>query len=553
MNRRKIEIYDTTLRDGAQGMGVSFSPAGKLTLVRKLDELGVDYVEAGVAGTSAADEAFFKDVGSLDLKHTKVCAFGSTRRVRARVAEDEGVRRLLKAGTETITIFGKAWALHVRDVLRTSRTENLAMISDTVKFLKAKKKKVLFDAEHFFDRYKDNPAFAMSAIQAAVDAGCDTVILCDTNGGSLPNEVYEITSEAAHVLPVMVGVHTHNDSGMAVANTLEAVRAGARHVQGTINGYGERCGNADLCTVIPTAELKMGFSCIGKKALKEMRSVSVFVSDVVNLRHNASQPYVGANAFGHKAGMHVDAVAKNPRSFEHAEPESVGNERQAVLAECSGRSSVLMKAIEMGVTGVEKSSAELKEIVQALKKLESEGYAFEAADASFRMLVQKVLKQHRPFFELEGFRVIVEKRGMTEPCLAEATIKVRVKDQVTHTAGEGDGPVDALDDALRKALKTFYPEIADVLLKDYRVRILDPEEATAATTRVLIESSDGTSNWGTVGVSQNIIEASWEALVDSVEYKLFKDEEQKAAKSGARKKAKSGRKRIKRGKPTKKL
>jgi len=400
------------------------------------------------------------------------------------------------------------------------------MISDTISFLKDRGKEVFFDAEHFFDGYKDRPEFAMSTLRAAVAAGVDVVVLCDTNGGCLPHEIREITKNVVEVVPVPVGIHVHNDMGLAVANTLEAVRAGAVQVQGTVNGFGERCGNADLCSIVPALQLKLGVSCLKKGTLKELRELSLFVDDLVNIRHNTRAPYVGDSAFVHKAGPHVNAVQKNPRTFEHINPVLVGNERRTLVSELSGSSSVLLKAIELGV-GREKSAKGARDVLGALKNLEARGYAFEAADASFRILIQKVLKEHKPFFDLEGFRVIVEKRGKNQPCVSEATIKVRVNGEVEQTAAEGDGPVNALDKALRKALIRFYPEIAKVFLTDFRVRILDPQEATAAKTRVLIESSDGQENWGTVGVSGNIIEASWEALVDSVEYKLFREEEKK--------------------------
>jgi 2-isopropylmalate synthase len=438
---------------------------------------------------------------------------------------------MLDADTETVTVVGKTWRLHVRDVLRTSVAENLAMISDTIAHLKARDKEVFFDAEHFFDGFKDDPDFAMATLDAAVKAGVDLVVICDTNGGSLPDEIREVTREVVQALPVPVGIHAHNDAGVAVANTLAGVGAGAVQIHGTMNGYGERCGNADLCTLIPCLELKMGYACVGRKKLAGLRNLSLFVDDLVNLAPNSRAPYVGRSAFAHKGGPHVNAVQKNPRTFEHVRPATVGNERQVLVSELSGGSSVLLKAIELGV-GRRKSAQGAREVLKALKDLEGKGYAFEAADASFRILIQKVLREHQSFFELEGFRVIVEKRGRDEPCLSEATIKVRVKDEVELTAALGDGPVNALDGALRKALLRFYPEIAKVFLTDFRVRILDPEEATAATTRVLIESSDGEESWGTVGVSENIIEASWEALVDSVEYKLFKEEEK--AKQGKR-------------------
>ncbi len=530
--QERVEIYDTTLRDGAQGMGISFGTDGKLRIMRKLDELGVDYIEGGYPGSSRRDMDLFKTAGKLKWSHSTLVAFGSTRRAGTRVRADENVRMLLETGTQVVTVFGKAWRLHVTDVLRTTTKENAAMIADTVSYLKDRGRRVFFDAEHFFDGYKDDPGLAMGALAAAIGAGCDAVVLCDTNGGSLPVEVREITREVIKAVRVPVAIHAHNDGGMAVANTVEAVQAGAVQVQGTVNGYGERCGNANLCTLVPTLVLKMGRRCLNSGAEREMQRLSDLVDDMANIGHDDSQPYVGRNAFAHKGGMHVNAVAKNPRTFEHVPPESVGNDRSMLVSEASGQSSVLLKAIEVGFDGLKKSSAELRDVLKALKEMESKGYAFEAAEASFRILVQKVLKKHKPFFALEGFRVIVEKRGKDEPCISEATIKVRVNDEVEQTVGEGRGPVDALNQALRRALTKFYPQISKVLLKDFRVRILDPEEATGATTRVLMESSDGQAVWGTVGVSHNIIEASWEALVDSVEYKLFRDEEASRRRGG---------------------
>jgi 2-isopropylmalate synthase len=526
MSTKRVALYDTTLRDGAQAEGVSFSAAGKLQLVRRLDAFGVDYIEGGFAGSNQKDMAFFKAVQKEPLKHARVVAFGSTRRARTHVKDDLYVPSLVKAGTPVCTVFGKAWKLHVKDVLRTTFKENLAMIADTVGYLKDHDREVFLDAEHFFDGYKDDPEYAMRCLEVAAGAGVDGVVLCDTNGGTLPHEVYVATSEVVASLKVPVGIHTHNDSGVAVANALEAVRAGASQVQGTINGYGERCGNANLTTLIPALELKMGRRCVRASQISTLRELSMFVDDLVNLRPNQRAPFVGSSAFSHKGGPHVNAVQKNPVTFEHIEPAIVGNERKVLVSELSGGSSVLLKAIELGA-GHEQSKEDSREVLKALKELESKGYAFEAADASFRMLIQKVLKEHKTFFDLEGFRVIVEKRGKEEECVSEATIKVRVKGEVEQTVAEGDGPVNALDGALRKALIRFYPQIADVALTDFRVRILDPQEATAAKTRVLIESSDGEDSWGTVGVSENIIEAAWEALIDSVEYKLFREEEKK--------------------------
>lgn len=520
---KRIAIYDTTLRDGAQGEGISFSLSGKIRVAKCLDAFGVDYIEGGFAASNPKDMAFFHEIRKEKLEHAKIAAFGSTRRANTPVGEDVGMQALMEADTPVVTVFGKSWRLHVREVLRTTDEENLAMISDTVRFLKERGKEVIYDAEHFFDGYKDDREYAMATLKAAREAGADVLVPCDTNGGSLPHEVYAITRDVIETFGQPVGIHAHNDGELAVANSLEAVRAGCAHVQGTINGYGERCGNANLTSILPNLILKMGYTCLRPDSLRQLRAVSLLVDEIANVRPNRKAPFVGDSAFAHKAGMHVDAVRKVERSFEHIPPEAVGNRRRILVSELSGTANVLLKAVEMGMN-LDKKSPEVKAILHELERLEKEGYEFEAAEGSFRLLVQKVLKAHRPFFELEGFRVIVEKRARTEPCLSEATVKLRVNDQREHTVAEGHGPVDALNLALRRALTRFYPQIADVVLTDYRVRILDPETATAAKTRVLIESTDGRQTWGTVGVSDNIIEASWEALVDSVEYKLLLEE-----------------------------
>ncbi len=521
----KVLIYDTTLRDGSQGEGISFSALDKVSLAKRLDAFGMDYIEGGFPGSNPKDVAFFKAIRKEQLHHAKMVAFGSTRRMDVKVKDDPIVQGLVAAETPVVTIFGKSWKLHVTDVLRTTIRENLDMVSDTVSYLKELGREVIFDAEHFFDGFKDDPEFAMAVLQAAEFAGADCLVLCDTNGGCLPHEIFEITREVVSRCEVGIGIHVHNDTGLAVANSIEAVRAGAVQVQGTVNGYGERCGNANLMTVIPNLKLKLKVDCGSEQQLPKLRDLSLFVSDLVNLRPDDHAPYVGRNAFSHKGGAHVNAVQKNPVTFEHIEPEVVGNSRNILVSELSGGSNVLLKAIEMGVTEDATSKEERAKILKALKEMENKGYAFESADASFRILVQKVLKQHKPFFEFDGFRVIVEKSGKDAPCISEATVKIRVDGEQEHTVAEGDGPINALDGALRKALSGFYPDISNVHLKDYRVRIMDPEEATAATTRVQIESGDDKETWGTVGVSENIIEASWEALVDSVEYKLFRNEE----------------------------
>ncbi len=525
MQKQRVEIYDTTPRDGMQCEGISLSLSGKLRLARKLDEFGVDYIEGGYAASNPKDMEFFAAMRRQPLRRAQVVAFGSTRRANVGAAEDSGTLKLLESGMSATAIFGKAWQLHVRDVLRTTPGENLAMVGDTVRHLKQNGRHVIFDAEHFFDGYRDSPEAAMAVLKAAAENGADMLVLCDTRGGMLPHEIFEVTRLAVKAFPLPIGIHCHNDCETAVANSLEAVRAGAVHVQGTINGYGERCGNANLCSIIPALLLKMNCECGRPDSLPNLCELSRFTDDLLDLPHNRHAPYVGESAFAHKAGMHVNAVEKNPLSFEHIPPETVGNERRILVSELSGGSNVLLKAVEMGVA-LTKSSPEVRQVLRSLEELERKGYEFEAADASFKLLIKKVLKKHKPFFALEGFRVIVEKRGVGETCLSEATIKLNVNGEVAHTVGEGDGPVNALDSALRKALVRFYPAIKEVSLTDYHVRILDPKEATAAKTRVIIESSDGRDTWGTVGVSENIIEASWEALVDSVEYKLFKQAEE---------------------------
>lgn len=520
---RRIAIYDTTLRDGAQGEGISFSPAGKIKVAKCLDRFGVDYIEGGYAASNPKDMAFFKDIRNVALDHARICAFGSTRRANASAAEDAGTTALLDADTEVCTIFGKSWRLHVRDVLRCTEEENQAMIRDTVRHLREHGREVIYDAEHFFDGYKDCAEHALGTLRAALEGGASILVLCDTNGGAMPHEIHEICEAVKKSTGAPIGIHAHNDAECGVANSLEAIRAGAEHVQGTMNGFGERCGNANLCSVVPNLAIKLGYDVLKERRVSELRVVSDLIYELANARPNLKAPYTGASAFAHKAGMHVDAVRKNPASFEHVDPVEVGNQRRILISELSGGSNVFLKAVEMGLD-LRKDSPEIRDIRAALESQEKNGYAFEAAEASFKLLIQKVLKEHKPFFSLEGFRVIVEKRKHDEPCLSEATIKLNVDGEIGHTAGEGDGPVDALNDALRKALTPFFPVIEDVVLTDYRVRILDPEEHTAARTRVLIESTDGKSTWGTVGVSENIIEASWEALVDSVEYKMLLQE-----------------------------
>lgn len=519
---KSVEIYDTTLRDGTQGEGVSLSMRDKIRIAACLDSFGVHYIEGGWPGSNPKDMGFFREAKRQTYKHAKIAAFGSTRRAANPVDQDPNILALLEAETPVTTIFGKTWLLHVHDVLRISPDENLTIIRDSCGYLRDHAKQVIYDAEHFFDGYKNNPQYALSTLKSAIAGGASIVVLCDTNGGSMPEEVKAITATVRKTLPkkVMVGIHTHDDGGMGAANSVYAVDAGARHVQGTINGIGERCGNANLCIVIPALELKMGYRALPAGQLKFLREVSDFVFDVVNLTHDNRMPYVGKSAFAHKGGIHVNAMQKNDSTYEHIRPEQVGNERRILISDLSGGSNILMKAAEHNID-IDGSGPEVRKILAELKRLESEGYEFEAAGASFDLLMKKILKTHTPFFHLLGFRVIIEKRGHDAPCFSEATIKLRVNDQEELTAAEGDGPVNALDQAMRKALTRFYPEIDKVKLCDYKVRIVDGADGTAAKTRVLIESSDGKRFWSTVGVSENIIEASWQALVDAVEYRLY--------------------------------
>ncbi len=523
MNRRKALIYDTTLRDGSQAEGVSFSKADKIRIAERLDEIGVDYIEGGWPGSNPKDVAFFESVKKKKFKHAKISAFGSTRRAKVPVDQEENIRLLLEAETPAVAIFGKSWLLHVEEVLRITPAQNLEIVSDSCAYLKDHGREVIFDAEHFFDGYKADPAYALEVVKAAAKAGAGTITLCDTNGGSLPSEIASICGIVRKALPesAILGIHCHNDAEMAVANTLTAINAGARHFQGTVNGFGERCGNANLCSIIPALELKMGFECVGAERLKTLRDLSLFVDELANIRHNGRLPYVGESAFAHKGGMHVNAVEKNPATFEHIKPELIGNKRRILVSDLSGRSNLTMKAGQSNPE-LKKNPEALQRLLSELKLRESQGYEYEAADGSFDLLVHRALHGQAPFFELDGFRVIVEKRGHKQPCLTEATVKLNVRGERELTAAEGNGPVNALDKALRKALTRFYPEIKDVHLTDFKVRILDGEDGTAAKTRVLIEFRDGKDSWSTVGVSENIIQASWEALADSVEYALHK-------------------------------
>lgn len=519
MKKPEIEIYDTTLRDGSQGEGVNFSVADKIRIAEKLDAAGIHYIEGGWPGSNPKDIEFFKQIRKKKLQNAQVAAFGSTRRKGVNAEDDEQVKLLIDAKTPVVTIFGKTWLLHVTEVLGTTPEENRAMIRDTVAFLKKNKRFVIYDAEHAFDGYKDDPEYAMSTFKAAEEGGADYVVLCDTNGGSLPTEIAEITAKVKGALKCEVGIHTHDDIGLGVANALAAIGAGATHVQGTINGYGERTGNCNLTTTIPNIALKMDMKCLPKKSLGRLKDLSQFVDEIANLQHNPRQPWVGASAFAHKGGMHVNAVQKVAHSFEHIDPTIVGNSRRILISDLSGRSNIVMKAQELGFK-LDNKTPELRSILARVKELEHEGYEFEAAEASLMILVQRMLKHEDLPFSVVGYHVSMRRDGEASVC--QATVKVQVGEKTEHTVAEGDGPVNALDGALRLALAKFFPQLKKVALTDYKVRILGGKDGTAAKTRVLIQSTDGHDEWATVGASENIIEASLLALVDSMEYRLMR-------------------------------
>jgi len=530
-NNNKIILYDTTLRDGTQAEEVAFSVEDKVRVALRLDELGVDYIEGGWPGSNPRDIEFFKAMEGQKLVNSTLVSFGSTRRARVKVSDDANVKNLLQADAPVVTIFGKSWKMHVQKALRVTLTENLDMIGETVSYLKKRKEKVFFDAEHFFDGFKADAKYAMKSIQAAREAGADYIVLCDTNGGTLPFEVAGIVAHVRKSFSFPLGIHAHNDADTAVGNSLSAVKEGATMVQGTINGFGERCGNADLCSIIPALKLKMGWDCLGDARLAKLRETSRFVYEIANISQKKHQPYVGQSAFAHKAGMHVSAVLRNSLTYEHIVPESVGNHQRVLVSDLSGRSNIVSKAEELGLD-VKSDSQVIKDVLENLKILENEGFQYEGAEASFELLVQKALKKKKRYFKLHGFRVLDEKRSADRIPHAEATIKLEVDGVVEHTAAEGTGPVNALDMALRKALERFYPGLKDVRLIDFKVRVLAGMQGTAAKVRVLVESGDGIDKWGTVGVSENVIEASWQALVDSLEYKLYKDK--KKGRKGAK-------------------
>ncbi len=521
----RVEMYDTTLRDGTQMEGLSLSIADKLEVTRLLDSLGVDYIEGGWPGANPKDTEFFQRARELQLHHAKLCAFGSTRRAGAAVEADSQVKALLDAETPVVTIVGKSWDLHVTEILETTHEENLAMIRDTVRYLKDQGREVFYDAEHFFDGLKANPEYALQTIQAAARAGADRIILCDTNGGSLPDQIAEAVKMVRERVDVPLGIHTHNDGELAVANSLAAVEAGATQVQGCINGYGERCGNANLCSVIPNLSIKLGKDVLKEGSLDRLTEVSRVISEIANLAPDIHQPFVGTSAFAHKGGLHVAAFMKVAESYQHIEPSLVGNQPRVVVSELSGRGNILFKLQERGLD-FNPDTKEARQILERIKDLEHQGFEFESAEASFDLLVRRSRPGYVAPFDLVDYMVIVEARRRTpaefedEDLLSEATVKVRVNGELMHTAAEGNGPVNALDAALRKALKSAYTKIEAVQLTDYKVRILDSGIGTGSTVRVLIDSSDGHRSWTTVGSSTNIIEASWLALADSLEYWL---------------------------------
>jgi len=521
----KVALFDSSLRDGAQAEGISFSVEDKLKILEILDEHGVDYVEAGNPGSNPKDLEFFARASHIVLKHARLAAFGSTRRRDIKVENDDNVQSLLLADTPVIVIFGKSWDFHVTEIIRTSLEENLAMIRDTVAFFKARGKELVYDAEHFFDGYKNNPDYAVKSLQAAADGGADALVLCDTNGGTFPSEVAEIVRKMVANFSVPIGIHAHNDCGMAVANSVMAVENGARHVQGTYIGFGERCGNANLSTIIANLGVKRGFECLPVDQYKNITRVARHIAAISNVALNERDPYVGNCAFAHKGGMHIDGVNKAAHSFEHINPDLVGGQRRFLMSEVSGRRMILEKIWEVD-PGITKDDAVTDSIIRRLKEMEHEGYQFEGAESTFELVIRKQLGKYRPFFELEHFKIIGEQPTSGEYS-SSAIIKVKVDGTDEITAAEGDGPVHALDRALRKVLDKFYPELSNVHLTDYKVRVINGRDATAAKVRVLIQSTDGDSVWTTVGVSTDIIEASWIALVDSIEYKLLKLEEAK--------------------------
>lgn len=517
---KQIKIFDTTLRDGSQGAGISFSVEDKIKIAQALDEFGISYIEGGWPGSNPKDEEFFKLMKNK-LKNSKLVAFGSTRKKNCKVEDDISLKKIISSGTKTAAIFGKSWDLHVKCALKTTNSENLKMIFDTVSFLKSKKFEVIYDAEHYFDGYIHNKEYALQTIKAAIDAGADYICLCETNGGVLPPYIDKIVKETGEIFPeIKFGIHAHNDCECAVANSIIAVEAGCEMVQGTINGIGERCGNANLCSIIPSLQLKGKYRCVPVRNLKNITTLSRYVDEIANLIPDDSQSYVGRSAFAHKAGIHVSAIEKNPETYEHINPKHVGNKRSVLVSDLSGKSNILSKAGELAIN-LKKDSDDLGKIIKAVKEKENDGYQYENADGSLFILTQKIENKYKDFFILKSYRVSVEKTA-DGSIVSEATVKLDVNGKEEHTVSEGEGPVNALDNCLRKALIKFYPEIKNVLLTDFKVRVINSDANTAAKVRVLIETKDKKQSWGTIGVSENIIDACWQALSDSVEYKLLK-------------------------------
>lgn len=517
--KQNIILYDTTLRDGAQTYGISFSLQDKIRIALELDTLSIDYIEGGWPGSNPKDSIFFTEIQKAHLQHAKIAAFGSTKRPKMKVSEDTLLQSLIDSNAHTLTIVAKSWDFHVTEALNISLEENFELVYDTVAYLKDKGFEVFLDAEHFYDGFKANPDFAMKVLEYSQKAGVDMLVLCDTNGGTLTHEISSITQAVCSAFPTPVGVHHHNDAGLAVANGIAAILSGAISVQGTINGYGERCGNCDLITLIPNLVLKMGYPCYAESALHRLTETSRYISEIANLAHNERAPYVGDNAFAHKGGVHVSALKRNTATYEHINPELIGNRRKVLISELSGKSTIQVKAQELGIAI---NTAELSDkILQRIKDLEDQGFQFEAAEGSFELLLRRSNGQYSPFFNLKGFRIITEKNESGKVS-CEATIKVEVDGHIEHTAANGNGPVQALDNALRKALETFYPEIRELQLSDYKVRVLNEKDGTGSSVRVLIDHKRHVEHWGTVGVSTNIIEASWQALVDGIEYMLLK-------------------------------
>lgn len=517
----KIYIYDSTLRDGAQGKNVSFTVKDKIKIVKKLDDAGIDYIEAGNPGSNPKDAEFFNSIKDVELNHSRVVAFGSTRRPGIKASEDINLRHIVESGVKTAAVFGKSWDFHVTDILKTTLDENLEMIRDSISFLVKKGFDVIFDAEHFFDGYKANPDYAMKTLEAAVESGAFSICLCDTRGGTFPTETYDMTRAVVEKFDVEIGIHCHNDNGMAVASSIAAVEAGAIQVQGTMNGLGERCGNANLTTIVPNLQLLKNYDCIPEKSMASWSETAVYISEVANLALHDDAPFVGSAAFSHKGGMHTDALTKNTKSYELFDPSEVGNKRHILMSEVAGGSSVMKLLGKIDPT-VTKKDPRTREIIDRMKEMEFLGYQYEAAEASFELIIRRILGLYNPSFELVEFKVMVNEPNVTN-MNSTAMIKIKVRDEYEVTAAEGDGPVDALDGALRKALTKFYPDLGKIKLTDYKVRVLDSEMATAAKVRVLIESTDGKNEWTTIGVSTDIIEASWIALVDSIEYCMCQD------------------------------